>query len=118
MTDEFDRFLARSLAPEERAPDRRFVARVQARIALDQRLHAEQANALRLLGIEVIALLAVAAGLVWLARAAPVARFFAESPAIALALLLAGFGLLLVLFSSQTSGRRAANITARTKSAT
>ena len=36
MADEFDAFLAVALAPEQREPDRAFVARVQAGIRLDR----------------------------------------------------------------------------------
>ncbi|HEX4762609.1 MAG TPA: hypothetical protein VFU87_07435 [Sphingomicrobium sp.] len=99
MTDDFDRFLREALAPERRDPDRRFVARVQARIALDRYLKAERRGLLRRLGAELLALLAVAAGLLWLGRAAPVAGFFAESPGVALAALLSGFALLVLLVS-------------------
>ena len=40
MADEFDAFLAVALAPEQREPDRAFVARVQAGIRLDEQLRA------------------------------------------------------------------------------
>jgi anti-sigma factor RsiW len=102
MADEFDRILGEALAPDAREADRLFVARVQARVALDERLRAERRSAFRQLGMEVIALGAVAAALLWLMRAAPVAGFFAESPEIALTLLLSVFALLVVLFSRQT----------------
>ena len=104
MTDPFDRFLAAALAPEERDPDREFVARVQAHVRLEEYLRGQRRSALRRLAVESLGLLFVAAGLIWLGRAAPVAGFFAESPGLALAGLLAGFGLLVFLFSSQTSG--------------
>ena len=104
MADEFDLYLAAALAPAERSPDRRFAERVAARIALEERLGAERRSVARELTAEVVAIAAVAAGLLWLGRAAPVAGFFAESPAAALTCLLTGFGLLVVLFSVQTSG--------------
>ncbi|HEX8841032.1 MAG TPA: hypothetical protein VF757_01910 [Sphingomicrobium sp.] len=103
MADEFDRFLSSALAPEEREADRAFVARVQAAVALDAAFHAERRAALRTAAIQTVALFAVAAGLVLLGRAAPVADFFAESPAVVLAALLSGFGLLVILFGSQSS---------------
>ncbi len=99
MTDDFDRFLEQALAPDERDADRLFVARVKARIALDQRLRAERRSIFRRLGVEMLALAAVALGLVSVGRAAPVAGFFAESPAGALAALLTAFALLVLLFS-------------------
>ena len=107
MTDEFDRYLARALAPAERDPDRRFVARVQATIALDERFRTERRATLSALAIEVGALLMVAAGLVWLGQAPAVAGFADESPWLALAALLAGFSLLVVLLSSRPSKARA-----------
>ena len=102
MADEFDDFLSSAVAPEERAADRAFVARVQAAVALDTAFQAERRAALRTTAIQAVALLAVAAGLVLLGRAAPVADFFAESPAVVLAALLSGFGLLVILFGSQS----------------
>ena len=99
MADQFDAFLARELAPAPRPADRRFVARVSARILLDQRLRAERRAIVHRLGLQVLALAAVAVALAWLTRAAPVAAFFAESPAAGLAGLLAAFGLLAALFS-------------------
>jgi hypothetical protein len=102
MADEFERFLAEALSPAARAPDRSFVSRVQARIALDERLRHERSAMLRTLAIEVLAIAAVGAGLVWLTQAKPVAGFFADSPAVALAALILGFGFLVLLFSGQT----------------
>jgi hypothetical protein len=98
MADAFDRILSDALAPDEREADRRFVAQVQARIALDERFAAERRSGLRQLGVEVLGLAAIAGALVWLGRAAPVASFFAESPAVALAAVLAMFGLAVAVF--------------------
>jgi hypothetical protein len=99
MADEFDRFLADALAPETRAPDRAFVAHVQARVVLDERLKQQRQAALRSLGVEVLAIIAVAAGLVLLTRAQAVAGFFIDSPAVALAAVMAAFAFLVVLFT-------------------
>ena len=105
MADEFDRFLAAALAPEERAPDRRFVARVQAAILLEERLAAQRSSVLRGLATQLVALAAVAAALWWLGRAAPVAGWFGESPALGLGVLLTGFACLVGLFSLRSGGR-------------
>ncbi|HEX6604617.1 MAG TPA: hypothetical protein VF027_07035 [Sphingomicrobium sp.] len=105
MADEFDLMLGSALSPNGREPDRLFVARVQARVALDERLRAERRFAIRQLGIEVLALAAVAAALLWLMRAAPIASFFAGSPEIALTALLALFASLVLLFSRPVEGR-------------
>lgn len=108
MSDEFERFLEDALAPDARPPDRMFVARVQARIALDERLDAERRGMLRQLAVQTAALAGVAAGLLWLGRAEAVDRFFADSPSLALCALLSLFALLLVVFSSQKVDDRSA----------
>lgn len=118
MPDEFDRFLSKSLEVEPGGADRAFVARVQARIALDERLRVQRRSVLRELGGEVLALAAIAVGLVWFGRAAPVDQFFVESPAAALAVLLSGFALLIVAFTSQTNSFGLSKIDLRTNSNT
>ena len=101
MADEFESYLAAALAPPERNPDRPFVARVQAHIALDARLAAERRSVVRRLGLELLGLAAVAAALLLLGRAAPVAELVAESPALALSALLSIFALLIGVLSVQ-----------------
>lgn len=103
MDDEFDRFLAQSLAPPERMPDRRFVAGVQARIALEDRLARERAALGGALVAQLAALLSVAAGLRVLWRAAPVAAWVAGSPDLALLALTGAFACLVVLFAQGDS---------------
>jgi cytochrome bd-type quinol oxidase subunit 2 len=110
MSDPFERFLTTALAPEARSPDRLFVVRIQARIALDERLEAQRRGMLRQLAAQVAALLAIAAGMLWLGRAEAVDRFFADSPSLALCALLAIFALLLVLLSAQKVDDRAAGM--------
>jgi len=99
MADEFDRFLSSALSPPESAPDRKFVARVQARIALEDRLAAQRSSLIRSLTHQLVALLAVAAALWWIGRAAPVASWFADSPSIGTAILLAAFACLVGLLA-------------------
>jgi hypothetical protein len=99
MADDFDRFLAQALAPPERMPDRRFVAGVQARIALEERLAAERTALIRALAAQLAALLAVAAGLWVIGRAAPVARLVSASPSLALMVMLGAFACLVLLFA-------------------
>jgi hypothetical protein len=101
MTDELDLFLAEALRPAEREPDRAFVARVQARIRLDEQVRAERSRALSLLARQVVGLAAVAAGAIWLARSPAIAGFAGESPAILLLALLAAFSFVILLFSSE-----------------
>ena len=110
VTDQFDRFLAEALAPEAREPDRIFVARVQAGIALERQLRAERRSLFRRVGVETIAIAAVALALLWLGRAPPVAGFVTDSPAIALVGLLSVFSLLVLLFSRQTDEPRLSKV--------
>jgi hypothetical protein len=105
MADGFDQFLASSLAPAERAPDRRFVARVQARIMLEEQLARERRALVAGLAKQLAALIAVAAAVWVIGSAAPVAQSFAEFPGIGRLLLLAAFGFVVAMFSR--SGRPA-----------
>lgn len=105
MTDEqFDALLASALAPPERPGDRRFVARVQARIELEDRLDAQRRLLVGGLVKQILALLAIAAGAVWLGRAASVANFFAQSPATGLAVLLTIFAFLALVVVPRGAG--------------
>ena len=97
MSDKFDRFLVSSLAPAEREPDRRFVATVQARILLDERLARERGALLANLAKQLFALFALAAGVWVITRAAPVASWFGEAPAMALAALVSAFAFFVFL---------------------
>ena len=102
MADEFDRYLASALAPDDRLPDRAFVGQVQSRIMLEQRLAHERSGVLRNFAGQLIALVAVAAAGWWVARAEPSADWFAQSPGVCLSVVLIGFAFLLLLF---TAGR-------------
>jgi hypothetical protein len=97
MADRFDQFLKSALEAPERSADRKFVLRVQAAIALEEQLAARRSSEVRELVKQLVALGAVAAALWWISRAAPVASLFAQSPAVGLAILLAGFASLVGL---------------------
>ena len=99
MADAFGQFLAASLAPPERMPDRRFVSIVHSRILLEDRLAAERRTLVADLIKQLVALIAVAAALWFMGRAAPVAEWFAQHRAAGLAALLVAFGLLVALLS-------------------
>jgi hypothetical protein len=99
MADEFDQFLASSLAPPKCGPDRRFVAAVQVRIEVEHQLQRQRHQLFASLGYQLIALFAVAAGVWWLARSASIAAWLAEFPAVAFAGLLVAFALLVALLS-------------------
>jgi hypothetical protein len=106
MTDPFETFLSNALAPPARAPDRLFATRVEARIRLDERLRNERYGLLRRLGRELIAIIALAAGLVLLARAPAVTDFAAESPASLLAALISLFALVVVTVGARGNAVR------------
>ena len=109
MADRFDDFLAAALVPAERLGDRKFVARVQAAIVLEERLAAQRRSLITDLVQQLVAVAAVGIALWWVGRAEAVANRFAQSPALGLAILLTGFGLLVALMSSRrpvaTAGR-------------
>ena len=100
MANRFDEILSAAVAPPERDPDRLFVAQVQQRIRIEERLDAERAAIFRRLGVELIALLAAAGGLALIASAPAVAEFVVESPAMGLAATIGGFALLLAAMQS------------------
>ena len=103
MADAFEDFLSTALAPPERAVDRQFVARVQAAIALEEQLAAQRRGFVTELTTQLVALAAVAAALWWLSRAAPVANWLADSPAQALAVLIALFGFVVAAIALRPS---------------
>jgi hypothetical protein len=104
MADRFDEFLATSLAPPERPGDRTFIARVQSAIAVEEQLAAQRRALLTQFVQQLVVVATVAIALWWIGRAEPVASRFAQSPALGLALLLTGFGLLVALLSKGRAG--------------
>jgi FtsH-binding integral membrane protein len=102
MADEFDSVLTSSLAPAERAPDRAFVLRVQATIKLEERLAAERRALAGGFVRQLLALAAVAVAAWWISKAPAVASWIAESQAIGLAILLAGFAFVVGLIAART----------------
>ena len=99
MSDTFEQFLASSLTPAERPADRRFITAVGLRIELEEHLERQRRQLLASLGTQLIALLAVAAGLLWLVRAAPISRWAAGFPGLALGMLIVAFASLVTLFA-------------------
>lgn len=106
MADEFDAFLAVALAPEQREPDRAFVARVQAAVRLDEQLRAERHGMFANLAVQCLGVAAIAAAIIWLLRAPEIGTFASESPAFLLLILLVAFSFVIMLFSSGASSRR------------
>jgi hypothetical protein len=103
MADPFDSFLSEALAAPRRDPDRQFVARVQARVALEARLEAERRSILRRFASQLIALVAIAGGLVWAARTEPLVAIASESPWLLMCGLLSIFALVVAALSAQGS---------------
>ncbi len=106
MADEFEALLAAGLSPEEREPDRDFVARVQAAVRLDEQLRAERRGMVATLAVQFLGVAAIAAAIVWLLRAPEIGAFATESPAFLLLILLVAFSFVIMLFSSEASSRR------------
>lgn len=101
MSDEFDRFLASSLAPPARMPDRRFVSGVQAAIALDERLAAERRAVAGGLLKQLAALLSISAAIWIIGQAPPISPSFAQSPGFALVSVLVAVVCVVALISSR-----------------
>lgn len=106
MADDFDAFLAAGLVPDEREPDRAFVARVQAALRLDEQLRAERRGVVATLAVQFLGVAAIAAAIVWLLRAPEIGAFAGESPAFLLLMLLVAFSFVIMLFSSGASARK------------
>ena len=102
--DDFDSFLAAALAPPEREEDHGFVTRVQQRIRIDETLRAARGATLARFAVELAALAAVAAALVWFAGSADASAIVAESPAPVLAGLI-GLFMSLVWLMAPGTGR-------------
>src|SRR3954447_20364587 len=104
MTDDFDEFLSHALAPREREEDHLFVERVQAAIRIDQRLRLVRVGLVRRLVRDLLAVLTLAAGVLWLARSPAVASVSGDSLALGALMLCASFGVLVVTLSIDDGG--------------
>jgi hypothetical protein len=103
MADAFDQFLTGALAPAARQPDRQFVRSLQARIALEEQRASERRSLAASFLKQLAALAAVAAAVIWFARHAAVADWLAQSPAVALTILVVAFSFVLALVSIRPS---------------
>jgi hypothetical protein len=99
MADEFDAFLKDALAPPAGDADRLFVAKVQAHIRVEDELERERTALLSKFGKELVALLAIAAGIALLARSPIVLEWAAGAPGVAIGALLATFFFVVGLFA-------------------
>jgi hypothetical protein len=99
MTDEFDTFLRAALEPEERRPDRSFVARIHAEIAFDRDLAALRHRALRKMATDLLALGGLTSGLLWVVQA-PEASTYLLNSGVALAVVVGMFGLVATIVAT------------------
>lgn len=100
MTDDrFDRFLASAVAPEERLPDRAFVAKVQLAVSLDAQLAATRTMLFGRIVEQVIALAAVALAAIVVARSPFMSDLLSQDPAVTLAGVVIAFTFLLFMIA-------------------
>jgi hypothetical protein len=100
MADAFDDFIKDALSPPERSEDHLFVVRVQAAIRLEEQLGLQRRSIARQFAIQLVGLVAVAAGAFVVSKAPAVASLAGESPWLAGLALLALFGLLVALLTA------------------
>ena len=100
-SDEFDRFLAQSLAPPNRVPDKQFLARVSQQIVLDKLHRRARAKMFERLGVELLSIVAVGAGLIAVGAGTNIADSAGAVPAVALAGMVILFGFWVTLVSRQ-----------------
>ena len=86
--DEFDLFLAQSLAPPNRVPDQQFLDRVSHQLALDKLRRRARANMVERLGVELLSILAVGGGLVAVGAGTNIADSAGNTPVAALVAML------------------------------
>ena len=99
--DGFDAFLAQSLAPPARLPDKSFIRRVNQQIQLDELHRRSRARMVQRLGVELLSLIAVAAGLLAVGAGTDIADSAGNIPAAALVGMVTLFGLWVTLVSRQ-----------------
>ena len=100
-SDEFDRFLAQSLAPPNRVPDQQFMARVSQQIRLDKLRRRARAKMFQRLGVELLSIIAVGAGLLAAGAGTNIADSTGNVPAAALVGMVILFGFWVTLVSRQ-----------------
>ena len=84
-SEDFDRFLAQSLAPPERMPDSKFVGRVRQQILLEKLRRRSLAKTFERLGVELLSILAVGCALLAVGAGSGIADSEGDIPAGALA---------------------------------
>ena len=84
QSEDFDRFLAQSLAPPNRVPDQQFLARVSQQVLVDKLQRRARTKMFERLGVELLSILAVGAGLVAVGAGTNIADSAGNTPAVAL----------------------------------
>jgi hypothetical protein len=97
--DGFDRFLAQSLAPPDRVPDKQFMARVSQQILLAKLQRRARAKMFERLGVEVLSIVALGCGLLAVGGGTDIADAAGNIPPMALIGVLILFGLWVGLVS-------------------
>ena len=108
MNDDFDRFLASALGPDERLPDRTFVAKVQIAVQMEERFSAARKALLARLVLQALALGAITLAVLTLARSAVLAEVVARNPVPALACVITAFAFLLLVIARSAEPDRPA----------
>ncbi len=101
--DEFDRFLAQSLAPPERMPDGKFIGRVGQQIRLEKLRRRSRAKMFERLSIELLSVIAVGCGLMAVGAGSNIADSAGNVPAVALAGMAILFAFWVTVVSRPTS---------------
>ncbi len=104
--DEFDLFLAQSLAPPQRVPDRQFLARVSQQILLDKLRRRARAKMFERLCVEVLSIVAVGCGLLAVGAGTNIADSAGNIPPVALVGMVILFGFWVTLVSRKERVRR------------
>ena len=97
MAEAFESFLSEVLAPPTRDPDRAFVAKVQARMALEQGMEAQRRALFGKFFRDLLGIAAVAAGLIVMGGSPELLAFASESPGAVLAIVAILFSFLLLV---------------------
>ena len=104
--DAFDRFLAQSLAPPDRVPDKQFMARISQQILLDKLRRRARANMIERLGVEMLSIVAVGCGLLAVGAGTDIADSAGNIPPAAVVGMVILFGFWVTLVSRKVGVRR------------
>ena len=101
----FELFLARSLAPPERVPDQPFIRRVSQQILLEKLHRRSRGKMVERLGIEILSIIAIGAGLLAIGAGRPIADSAGNIPPAPLLGMVILFGLWVTIVSRRQRAR-------------